>query len=237
MVFNVVTKSSIAHLFKHYILHDLLSGKPYDIVFGGETLQLLPEKVILWPSQHSLLVADLHFGKSAHFRSKGIALPQTPEMQDLDKLGEIIAATQAKQVLFLGDLFHSRHTFMVEPLAAFMKKNADTKFILIEGNHDVLHSKTYASMQLEVQKQMQIGDITLTHEPQESPQGYNICGHIHPGIRVSTAPRQSMKLPCFAVSKNQIIMPAFGSLTGLFELKRQSSVQFMGIVGRQVLAV
>jgi metallophosphoesterase superfamily enzyme len=42
------------------------------ITWGGEQLVLWPQKALSWPRTRTLLVADAHFGKDAHFRVSGI---------------------------------------------------------------------------------------------------------------------------------------------------------------------
>ena len=49
---------------------------PYPVHLAGEELWLLPEKAIYWPAQQALLIADVHFGKAAAYRSLGQPVPQ-----------------------------------------------------------------------------------------------------------------------------------------------------------------
>ena len=46
-----------------------------EIELEGEKIALLPERALYWPAQHTLIVADLHWGKAGHFRKNGIAIP------------------------------------------------------------------------------------------------------------------------------------------------------------------
>ena len=53
-----------------------------------------------------------------------------------------------------------------------------------------------------------------------------IGGHIHPGVTLIAQNRQKLKFPCYLVSENQIILPAFSQFTGLdtnFEKKQSST--------------
>ena len=49
---------------------------PYPVRLAGEELWLLPEKALYWPAQQALLIADVHFGKAAAYRSLGQPVPQ-----------------------------------------------------------------------------------------------------------------------------------------------------------------
>ena len=64
-----------------------------------------------------------------------------------------------------------------------------------------------------------IGRWILTHEPMEPkdiPKGkINVAGYLHPGARLQGRGRQSVMLPCFWFTEQQVTLPAFGSFTGL----------------------
>ncbi|MEO6166129.1 MAG: phosphoesterase, partial [Chitinophagales bacterium] len=57
---------------------------------AGEELYLLPEKAIFWMRKKSLFIADLHLGKSGHFRKAGIPVSSLVHHADLNKLSAII---------------------------------------------------------------------------------------------------------------------------------------------------
>jgi len=64
-----------------------------------------------------------------------------------------------------------------------------------------------------------MGRFRLTHHPEEKKDTFNICGHIHPGYRLSGMGKQHLKLKCFFQSQNQLILPAFGEFTGVYLMK------------------
>ena len=45
--------------------------------------------------------------------------------------------------------------------------------------------------------------------------GYVLAGHIHPGVRLHGAGKQSVRLPCFWFGARTAVLPAFGEFTGL----------------------
>ena len=72
----------------------------------------------------------------------------------------------------------------------------------------------------------QTENIIFSHEALDSLQKSQIGGHIHPGVTLMAQNRQKLKFPCFLVSENQIILPAFSQFTGLdtnFEKKQNST--------------
>jgi uncharacterized protein len=200
-----------------------------DFLFNTEPITLLAEKALYLPSHKSLLVADLHFGKVNHFRKSGIAVPAKANDKNADSLINIINATKAERVIFLGDLFHSHYNEEWETVGQILNHFSACSFELVLGNHDILSLQQYQRHQIKVfENQLIIGQWLLTHEPLDTiPENfYNLAGHIHPGARLKGRGRQSIMLPCFYFGKQQGILPAFGSFTGLAAIhpKKEESV-------------
>ncbi|MBC7555780.1 MAG: phosphoesterase, partial [Chryseobacterium sp.] len=61
---------------------------------------------------------------------------------------------------------------------------------------------------------LEIPPFTFIHEPEIQEDQFTISGHIHPGVIVGNR-KESLKLPCFSYSKNQLVLPAFSEFTGL----------------------
>jgi uncharacterized protein len=209
----------------------------FQIEFGGENLWLLPQKVLYLPTQKILCVADIHLGKAAHFRKNGMALPSQTASPDLLKLQDLIADYTPEKVVFLGDLFHSKANESVLEFIDFLAAFPGLQFVLIKGNHDIINFDSYKISNFIVVPQLEIGSILLTHEPMENSDLYNICGHIHPGVRIRGKAKQGATLPCFYHLGKQLIVPAFGQLTGLFPLAKSSLAKIYMVAGSQVLGI
>ena len=54
----------------------------------------------------------------------------------------------------------------------------------------------------------------FSHIPCTESSTFNICGHIHPAFKIRGKARQSIKLPCYYLTLNQLILPSFGQFTG-----------------------
>lgn len=201
----------------------------------GEQLFLLPEKAILWPAEKALLIADSHLGKVRHFRKSGIAIPGQAGYENLQKLESLIIQHNPEQVIFLGDLFHSDMNYEWLEFKAFLHKYSAVRFVLIQGNHDILHEVSYNHFELHTVP-LPLGPFLLSHEPEEKSNLYNLCGHIHPGVRMIGLAKQSMRLPCFFFGANQGILPAFGVFTGLHLLKPGKKEKVFIIAGTEVVA-
>ncbi len=187
----------------------------------GEELQLLPQKAIYWPKNKCLLIADLHLGKGNHFRKNGIAIPSSSQRSNWEKLRELFQIPELKRVIFLGDLFHSVYNEDCLVFEELVDEFPEVEFELVVGNHDILDQEIYKKMGLVIhQEKLEIPPFTLSHEPLEtSLESYNLAGHIHPGVRLKGKGRQSHRAACFYFGKNNGLLPAFGSLTGLHTLK------------------
>lgn len=189
-----------------------------EIELLGERLILLPERAIWWPAQNALIIADLHWGKSAHFRKAGIAMPLETQVQDGNRLAKIIAETGCKKLIVAGDLFHSRHNKEVEQFGYWREAHSELEIDFIIGNHDILTDDIYQQLKLTIYKEgLAIGPFYISHDAVEHPELFVIHGHVHPGLSVPGIGGKT--LPGFFVGKNCMVLPAFGQFTGFFRVK------------------
>ena len=198
---------------------------------------LLPEKAIFWPEEKSLIVSDIHLGKAGHFRKHGLAVPANVHFGDLMKLEELLHKYHITKVIFLGDLFHSEMNVEWEIFSDWIGRYPNIRFILVEGNHDILPQSTYTSLGFELFEALIIGELSLTHEEKISESHYNISGHIHPGIRLRGRGKQGLTVPCFYFKPTHAYMPAFGFFTGVHPLKKSKNDKVFGVANGQVIGL
>lgn len=186
----------------------------------GQTLWLSPERCIYWEEQQSLILSDLHFGKTGHFRKSGIPVPQNIYKDDLQRLVAQVQYFNPNQLIIVGDLFHSVAN---KELDLFQKWRGDFSSLhmqLVKGNHDILKKDWYASTGIQVtDDHLSIANFCFVHDIQQACEpsaevDYYFSGHIHPCVSVSGLGRQSLKFPCFYFGKEYAILPAFGKFTG-----------------------
>jgi len=190
----------------------------------GEILELLPEKAALLPEHEALLIADVHLGKVSHFRKAGMAIPAAAAQKNLEMLKALLHKYETKRVLFMGDLFHSDLNAEWIHFRSLLDQFSQRSFELIGGNHDVLHPDSYKRAGLLYHKNyLLLGKLRLIHEPQTQhlEAYYDLCGHLHPGYRLSGKGKQALTLPCFWMSKHTCVLPAFGHFTGLHPVQPQ----------------
>ena len=213
-----------------------------DFNFLEQDLILLPQKAIYWKQQKALIAADVHLGKVGHFRKAGIAVPRNMEQSDLGTLSDLIFEHKPKQLIFLGDLFHSDMNADWEWFRMWRQQNSKLEIILIRGNHDIIHDDHYLELNVALYDQLQIGPFLMLHHPLSASEleqagGYVFCGHIHPGVNLSGRARQSITIPCFAFGNKQAVLPSFGRFTGRVAIQRQKRDRVFGVLEDKVIAI
>ena len=160
-----------------------------------------------------LLISDVHLGKVTHFRKFGAAVPAHLIHENFGLLDTVMTYFRPSRLCFLGDLFHSNINsewkFFEDWTARY-----STWIWLVSGNHDIIPPLKYESLGVNIQQELVVEKVLLTHQPTKKEGLFNISGHIHPAVRLRGKGRQSMKLPCFFKSHDQLILPAFGKFTG-----------------------
>ncbi|XGV99822.1 MAG: ligase-associated DNA damage response endonuclease PdeM [Leptolyngbya sp. BL-A-14] len=187
----------------------------------GTELQLLPEKAIFIESLQSLLVADVHLGKSETFQTSGIPISNQVNQDSLDRLQALCLKMQPKTLIVLGDLFHSRVSLtqaVIDGWIQFLDAvSIDVKLII--GNHDRTLANRLSELSIHCCTDFQVDRLLLSHEPCPQPKTLNICGHIHPCVRIKTR-LDHLRLPCFYWDKaqNLLVLPSFGAFTGGYDV-------------------
>ncbi|MBE9099244.1 ligase-associated DNA damage response endonuclease PdeM [Vacuolonema iberomarrocanum] len=190
-------------------------------VFDTELL-LLPSHAIYVSSLDILLVSDIHLGKSETFQRAGIPIPSQVNQSNLDRLTSLCHQFQPKQLWVLGDLFHAR-TGMGDELVQVWQpfvENLGATVHLVLGNHDRPLIPHLAPFGLECHTgAIALGNLILSHEPSPTPSRLNLCGHIHPCLRLRSR-LDDLRLPCFFFDRaqNLLVLPSFGEFTGGYEM-------------------
>ncbi len=208
------------------------------IEFQGQTLILLPERAIFKPDEQLLIIADVHLGKAGHFRKHGISIPAASQDGDYQKLKDLIEKMHPQKVYFLGDLFHSSYNSDWHVFASLIECCEDIEFTLVKGNHDIIDYRLFDGLKIHVvDKHIEDDHFIYSHKPlTHIPEGkLNMAGHIHPGIALYGLGKQSIKLPCFHLQDgNQLILPAFGVLTGLYMMSRNADTKIYIVLPNEV---
>jgi len=215
---------------------------PQRFIFQKQTLWLSPARCIFWEEEKALILSDLHFGKTGHFRKSGIGIPQNIYKEDLQRLFTQIQFFKPSTLLIAGDMFHSHANKEVDFFLKWRNDIPEVAIHLIKGNHDVLTNTFYeeanikvAKKKLSIQKFCFTHDITAECEPDGEEELFTFSGHIHPGVRVNGSGKQSFMLPCFYFGETYAVLPAFSLFTGLYKLRPHKSDTIFALVEGQVI--
>lgn len=202
---------------------------------------LLPQKAMYWQKKKILMIADLHIGKSGHFRKHGIPVPGKVNTSNIDRMDELVREIEPEHLIILGDLFHSRANKEWQQFQNWRKKQPKLEVSLVIGNHDILPDTVYHSSHINLFKRLTIDPFLLIHDLNELSLNngtngkYILSGHIHPAVKLRGKGRQSMKLPCFYFGKREGILPAFGQFTGTHIIEPEQGEKVYTIAESHIL--
>ncbi len=199
----------------------------------NQTLTLSPDRAVFWQEQQALILSDLHIGKGGHFRKAGIPIPGQVQDRDLLRLGRLVEQFHPKKIIVVGDMFHSYENRDLEKFRHWRELQTDLEVILVKGNHDILKKEKYGELGVElVQDGYSLDGFIFSHHPPEAGHetGFTFSGHLHPGVMVSGAGRQRLRLPCFWFSGSWMVLPAFSAFTGLFLVKPAGGERVVAMV-------
>jgi DNA ligase-associated metallophosphoesterase len=178
---------------------------------------LLPEKALYWPPEKMLVIADIHFGKAAAFRALGVPVPRGTTTENLQGLDALVEAHGARHIVFLGDFLHARaaHASATQQaMLAWRERRRDLALTLVRGNHDRHAGDPAAALGIDlVDEPHALGPFAFCHHPDLATPGYALAGHIHP-VYVLATRFDALRLPCFVVGPDRMILPSFGAFTG-----------------------
>jgi uncharacterized protein len=212
------------------------------LTIAGEQIYLLSERALFWPGASTLVVADLHWGKAATFRSVGVPIPLGTTSDDLARLDSALQRTHARRMVVLGDLFHARAGRIASHTLAELRRwrslAGNFEILLVRGNHDRHAGDPPSDLHINcVNAPAYVPPFVFRHEPANAGDAYGLAGHVHPGLSVVGRGLQRETLPCFIIGETGALIPAFGSFTGLSLVEPGPEDRTFVIVGDEVLQV
>lgn len=176
---------------------------------------LLAEGGVFLTDSSALVVADVHLGKSAAFRARGLPVPEGDNARDFLRLTAMVRKYDARHLIIAGDLFHAPSSITPElesALKQFLTEIA-IPVTLVVGNHDAKISRLPRA--LTCVSQLDLAGLSILHDPaHRASEHLHLAGHWHPVVKISEGNRTSLRLPCFLFRQDVLVLPAFGSFTG-----------------------
>ena len=184
----------------------------YDLMLSGASLLALPSGALLWPEASTLVVSDLHLGKSERVARRGGAfLPPYETLDTLTRLQRDIDRWGPETVVCLGDSFDDLDAAgaLGEPEATALRHAMRGRaWVWAEGNHDpgpVPFGGQHVA-------ELALPPLTFRHVA-EPGAAAEVSGHYHPKATIETR-GGAVTRPCFLADRDRLILPAYGTYTG-----------------------
>ncbi len=210
-------------------------------LFGGEAVVLLPERALWWPAGGTLFVADVHLGKAATFRARGLPVPTGTTGDNLARLARLLERYRAGRLVVLGDFLHAAeaHTApLLQALAAWRQQWGAVDMVLVRGNHDSHAGDPPPGLGITtVDEPWLLGPFACCHHPQAHATHHVLAGHLHPAVQLRGSARDALRLPCFSAEPGLTVLPAFGAFTGACTLPPAPGRAFYAIGADRVWPV
>lgn len=183
----------------------------YSFSFCGAALHALPSGALWWGAERTLVVSDLHLGKSERFARKGRGLlPPYETRETLTRLDEDLSTTDPQRVICLGDSFddlEASEEMRDQERLWLARMQAGRDWIWIEGNHDA-GPVNLGGAHL---KQTVIAGLTFRHIASAGAVQGEVSGHYHPKYRI---PGAGPSMAALVFDQTRMILPAYGTFTG-----------------------
>ena len=194
-----------------------MNARTLPIELAGEELLLHPDRAVIWPAQRTVFIADLHLGKDEIFRRAGIPIPPGTTQADLQRLGSMLTDHGLTRVVLLGDFLHGplQAPTHIALFSEWRATHAGAEFIVIAGNHDRSAMRGELPQVQWEREGLRMGPFVCRHHPPMSKQeGFSLCGHVHPVVRLFGVGRERARVPILWIRSDHAVLPAFGSFTG-----------------------
>ncbi len=167
--------------------------------------------------ERTLVVADLHLGFEGALRQQGVSLPRFQKKHMTVRLGALLDRYDPDVLVVNGDFKHEFSRNLKEEwndvldVLDFLEGKA--KVVMVRGNHDNFLKTILNRKRLDLHQSHEAGPFTIVHghEPIATG-GPLILGHEHPSMRLRDKIGASVSLPCFVVSDEVTVLPAFSPL-------------------------
>jgi len=203
----------------------------------GQTLWLSAQRSLFWEEEKALVLSDLHFGKTGHFRKAGIPVPQQVYKEDLQRLVTLLHHFNPSNLVVVGDFFHSSANTELDWFKRWRESFPFLRITLVRGNHDILADAWYREAAVDVVSPvLQQTPFLFSHDRCDVPAGhYAFFGHLHPGVLLHGPGKQSLRFPCFYFAPEHCVLPAFSKFTGAVAMEKKSASRIYAIVDNELV--
>ncbi len=165
----------------------------------------------------ALVVADLHLGYEGALREQGVSLPRFQKRHMVERLGHLLDRYSPDSLVVNGDFKHEFSRNLREEwnevldVLDFLEGRVEV--VMVRGNHDNFLKTILNRKGLDLHSSHRLGPFTIVHGHESTrAEGPLIMGHEHPSMRLRDEIGASVSLPCFVVSGEHVVLPAFSPL-------------------------
>jgi|GEM_PF-71442 len=200
--------------------------KPGCVIYNNRT--------IFFKDTRTLALADLHLGYEGAMEKDGVLFPKCQLNIIKKELSKIIKKHHPREIVIVGDVKHELSGNIPQEWKEVMDfldfiLNSKCKLVIVKGNHDhflesmINKSKLYKDVNLV--ESYQVGNFLFLHGHKSEKEYFKedkednkdrkrivVMGHEHPSILLRDEVGARLKLHCFLVGKNVIVLPAFSPL-------------------------
>ena len=183
------------------------------VALAGHALLADSSGALYWPTERTLIVADLHLEKGSAAAARGRPLPPYDTRATLLRLSTAVERYRPAAVIALGDSLHDRGAagrIGAEDLRCLRAMQRRRDWIWITGNHDPEIDGRMGGVSAH---ELSLAGVTLRHEPSARASASEIAGHLHPAAKVSLN-GATLRRPCLVGDGRRLVLPAFGAFTG-----------------------
>ncbi|MEA2054000.1 MAG: metallophosphoesterase [Candidatus Thermoplasmatota archaeon] len=168
------------------------------------------------PDEQTVIIADLHLGYEGVLRLQGVAIPKYQEKIIMERLKHIITKYEPETVIVNGDFKHEfgrnlrQEWREVSEVLSFLSEGR--KVVLIRGNHDNFLKTIASKFGMTIKWRYDLHGIAIAHGHRSMEEKKMIIAHEHPSIHLRDRVGAMLSLPCYLISDEIIVMPAFSPL-------------------------
>ena len=204
---------------------------------------LSPDRTILWEKQNTLILADLHLGRTGHDRRKGTAISPKIYTEDLQRLFSQILYSKADQLIIVGGLSHFNTNKEMELFKKWRNDFSALTIHLVNDNEDPFVEQWYKEMNITRTDHFVLDKFSFRHNPKKINMAttisgaYSFCGLQHPGIPIKEIGKKTAQVPCFYFKNSFALLPAFSRYTVLSKVSPKKTENVFAIVENSLLQV
>lgn len=218
---------------------------PFPHIVYKNTFWVSSERCLWWEEENTMIIADLHLGKTGHFRKSGIGVPNNLYKADLQRLMAQLYFFKADRLIIVGDFTHSSANKELEHFKKWRKDFSLLTIDLVKGNHDILEEDWYLDTNINIiPHHLLIREFCFRHDLKTDKKDktlenikYTFVGHLHPGITLKGRGKQSLRFPCFYFTDEYCVLPAFSRFTGTFSVLRKKNETVYAITENQLVNI